>query len=438
MGAVRFFSFFSSFCINFLIIFNFTMVVGGLVYTVRRRKRASDLTLSLPEFPMLSVIVPARNEENVIRATVLSLLDQDYPEDRYELVVVNDNSTDGTGEVLRELRAKFPDRKFRVLTTDDKTGKKGKASVLNMALGECEGSVIAVYDADNTPERDALRLLVCALMQDDGIAAAAGKFRTRNRTQTLLTRLIDQETLMAQAISQAGFWSYFKTCLLPGTNFVIRRSVLEEVGGWDLKALTEDTELSMRILAAGKLIRYVPEAVSWEQEPSRFRPWLRQRTRWARGNLSLMVKNFPNLFRRNSFRLKIVEGFMIAMYFVLFFGVIVSDVLFFGNVFDLFHVPMSGAFGYMFRFSWGTQILLYFANVIMAIWQEPEERSVISLLCIPILLFGYSKLWIVVIVNAIRKIIGDEIRHREAEWDKTTHNAEAVGIESAPRDESIE
>ena len=117
-----------------------------------------------------------------------------------------------------------------------------------------------------------------------------------------------------------------------------------------------------------------------------------------------------------------------------FFGVIVSDVIFFGNVFNLFHIPMWGVIAYFYRFSWGTQILLYFANVIMAIWQEPEERSILSILLIPILLFVYSKLWIVVLANAVIKIIGDAFRHREAAWDKTVHTAEATLPGSEPQE----
>ena len=103
-----------------------------------------------------------------------------------------------------------------------------------------------------------------------------------------------------------------------------------------------------------------------------------------------------------------------------------SDVVFFGNVFNLFHIPIWGPIGYIFHFSWGAQILFYFADVIMAIWQEPEERSILSILYIPILLFVYSKLWIVVIVNTVIKIIGDVFHHREAAWDKTVHTAEAT------------
>ena len=201
-----------------MILFNFVMVIGGLVYSVRRRRASRADAPSLSDYPMVSVIVPARNEEFVIRRTVLSLLEQDYPADRYEIIVVNDNSSDGTGDVLKSVQEEFPDRAIHVITTDGTNGGRGKSNVLNMALKEALGSVISVYDADNTPEPCALRLLVCALMKNDKAVAVTGKYRTRNRKDSLLTRLIDQETLVSQAVSQAGFWAYFKISLLPGTN----------------------------------------------------------------------------------------------------------------------------------------------------------------------------------------------------------------------------
>lgn len=424
MSVFRFFAAFSSFCINFLIIFSFIMAAGGFIYTSGRRRRAKYKNKKYTEYPTVSVIVPARNEENVIRATVLSLIDQDYPNDKYEIIVVNDNSSDGTGEVLCGMQDEFPAVALRVITTDEVTGGKGKSNVLNMAVEQSSGSLIAVYDADNTPEPDTLRLLVEALMEDEKLVAATGKFRTRNRKDTLLTRFIDQETLIAQAVSQAGFWHYFKTSIIPGTNFVIRRSALDELGGWDVNALIEDTEMSFRLLAKGKLIKYIPEAVTWEQEPSRFRAWLRQRTRWARGNINLTAKSAPNLFRRCSYRFKIVELFMLSMYVMLFGGVIFSDVAFIGGIFGLFRLPPDGVFPFVYRLSWVTQIVLYLSVALIAILQEREERNAVSVLLIPLLLLVYSRLWIVIILRALFKIVRDAAGHREASWDKTEHLAE--------------
>ncbi len=424
MGALRVLAALSSFFINFMIVFNFVMVIGGVIYSTRRRRRAAAAKTELSEYPTLSVIVPARNEEFVIRATALSLLNQDYPADRYEIIIVNDNSTDGTANVLRKLQDDFPERAIRVVTTDEKTGGKGKSSVLNMAFEAASGSLVAVYDADNTPEPDALRLLVCALMKDDRLAAVTGKFRTRNRKDSLLTRLIDKETLISQSVFQSGFWQFFKASVLPGTNFVIRRSVLEEFGGWNVNALIEDTEFSYRLLAEDKLIKFIPEAVTWEQEPARFRAWLRQRNRWARGNISLVAKSAPKLFKHCSWRFKLVEAFMLSIYVMLFCGVLFSDLIFIGGLTGLIKIPMSGLLSFAYRFSWIIQLVLYFAMAVIAIWQEKEERTVSSALMIPLLLFGYAKFWIVIIICAVSKKIGDKLHHRQGSWDKTEHLAE--------------
>lgn len=425
MDVLRIVVLVTSAIIDLMIIYNFTAVVRGFIYTTRRRRTIDPDKITLEEYPMLSIIVPAHNEEGVIRPTVLSLLNQDYPQDRYELIVVDDNSSDRTGEILREMLAEFPDRNFRVLTTDENTGGTGKSRVLNMAVRHASGSVISVFDADNTPESGNLRLLVCALLEDEKIAAVSGKFRTRNKKETLLTRLVDMETLLAQAIAQAGHWASFKAGVLPGTNFVIRRSVLEEVGGWDETALTEDTEISFRILKKNYLIRFIPEAVTWEQEPAHLRPWLRQRNRWARGNMTLMLKNIPNLFRRHPIRFKIIVMFMVTMYLFLFTCVLISDTMFFGHIFGFLHIDVANkTIGAIYHYSWPVQILAYFIMTIMAVWQEKEERTFLSIILLPVLLFGYGRLWMIVIVCALARMINDAIHHRKASWDKTDHPAE--------------
>ena len=134
MDVLRIVVLVTSAIIDLMIIYNFTAVVRGFIYTTRRRRTIDPDKITLEEYPMLSIIVPAHNEEGVIRPTVLSLLNQDYPQDRYELIVVDDNSSDRTGEILREMLAEFPDRNFRVLTTDENTGGTGKSRVLNMAV----------------------------------------------------------------------------------------------------------------------------------------------------------------------------------------------------------------------------------------------------------------------------------------------------------------
>lgn len=72
--------------------------------------------------------------------------------------------------------------------------------------------------------------------------AVIGKFRIRNRNASILTRFVNIETLAYQCMNQAGRYFFFKLCTIPGTNYVIRRSIIQEIGGWDPKALSEDAE----------------------------------------------------------------------------------------------------------------------------------------------------------------------------------------------------
>lgn len=154
--------------------------------------------------PFVSILVPAHNEGIVIVKTVLSLLSFDYPQDKYEVIVINDNSSGNSSQLLGNLQDEFGKKRLKVINTDKTNGGKGKSNALNIGLKSAQGSIISIYDADNTPEAPALRILVAELLADDGLAAVIGKFRTRNKNASLLTRFINIETLSFQWMAQAG------------------------------------------------------------------------------------------------------------------------------------------------------------------------------------------------------------------------------------------
>src|SRR2546422_5361221 len=140
--------------------------------------------------------------ERVIRATVQALLKQDYCSGRLEIIVINDGSTDHTGQLVEDMMAQAPT--LKLVNIPAANGARGKARAVNEGLKVAQGDIIAVYDADNTPEPDALRLLVVQLLRHAELGAALGKFRTVNRRRNLLTRFINLETLAFQWITQAG------------------------------------------------------------------------------------------------------------------------------------------------------------------------------------------------------------------------------------------
>lgn len=396
-----------------LMFINIFLSIGGIIYMLKVNR--TDGKIPLKEYPMVSIMVPAHNESIVIRRTVLALLNFDYPEDKYEIIVINDNSTDNSAEVLKKIQENYPSRKLIVINTDHQVGGKGKSNALNIALSVAKGSVIAIYDADNTPAPDALRILVENLMSDEKLGAVIGKFRTRNRNASLLTRFVNIETLAYQCMNQAGRYYFFKLCTIPGTNFVIRRSIINQMGGWDTKALAEDTEISFRIYRMGYYIKFMPLAVTWEQEPQKLMQWFKQRTRWAKGNIYVLIKNFKYVFDENAGPMRLDAFYYALVYVLMLTSLICSDIIFVLGILGFCHVTLGGFSSLL----WGMAILLFLLNVLLTLSVEKNEFNFESALLILLMLFTYSKMWVFVVLNALVQSIQDKIYHKEVVWDKT-------------------
>lgn len=396
-----------------LMFLNIFLSIGGFLYIYKVNKTNGHIPLK--EYPMVTVMVPAHNESIVIRKTVLALLNFDYPKDRYEIIVINDNSSDNSAEVLKEIQATHPDRKLIVLNTDNKLGGKGKSNALNIALSVTSGSVIAIYDADNTPAPDALRILVENLMTDDKLGAVIGKFRTRNRNASLLTRFVNIETLAYQCMNQAGRFFFFRLCTIPGTNYVIRRSIIDQMGGWDTKALSEDTEISFRLYRMGYYIKFMPLAVTWEQEPQKLKQWFKQRTRWAKGNLYVLLKNFKYAFDKEAGPMRLDVFYYGLVYVLMLTSLVCSDTIFVLGILGLCHVTLGGFSSLL----WGMAILLFVLNVLITLAVEKNEFSFESAMLILLMLFTYSKMWVAVVLNAAYLSVQDKIFQKEVVWDKT-------------------
>lgn len=411
-----------------LMILNVILSIGGFIYYMRVEK--TDGRIPLEEYPMVSVLVPAHNESLVIVRTVRALLNFTYPKDRYEIIVINDNSTDDTAEKLEEVQREFPDRKLIVISTGPEVGGKGKSNALNIGYSVSKGEVIAVYDADNTPEPDALTILVENLMADDKLGAVIGKFRTRNRNASILSRFVNIETLTYQCMNQAGRYFFFKLCTIPGTNYVIRRSIIEEIGGWDTQALSEDTEISFRLYRMGYYIKQMPLAVTWEQEPHLLGVWFRQRTRWAKGNLYVLVKNFRYIFDRKAGPMRLDVLYYLIVYILMLSSLVISDVIFLGGILGWIHVTLGG----FSTLLWVMAILVFVFNVMLTLATEKNEFSLESALLVLLMLFTYAKLWVFVVLKAIWMSITDKLFHKEVTWDKTVRYVESVQETDADRE----
>ncbi|UQZ34028.1 glycosyl transferase family 2 [Paenibacillus sp. PK3_47] len=401
------------FCIWSLLLVNVTLIIAGYLYYIRTENEAVPEIKG--EYPFVTIMVPAHNEAVVIGKTVESLLALDYPHERYEIIVINDNSSDNSADLLANIQSKYAGRNLIIINTDQVTGGKGKSNALNIGFARSGGELIAIYDADNTPERMALKYLVAELVNDSTLGAVIGKFRTRNRDASLLTRFINIETLSFQWMAQAGRWKLFKLCTIPGTNYVMRRSIVESVGGWDVKALAEDTEISFQIYLLGYRIKFQPKSVTWEQEPQTVKVWFRQRTRWAKGNIYVIVKNIPMLFKRSAGKIRFDILYYLSIYFLLLISLITSDTLLVLHAMGYVHTTIAG----LSSFLWLLAIVLFVVGIFVTLTTEKGEMS-LSNLCIILLMYvSYCQLWMVVAANGLFTYLKDVLFKREAKWYKT-------------------
>jgi cellulose synthase/poly-beta-1,6-N-acetylglucosamine synthase-like glycosyltransferase len=398
----------------FMIAYQLLLFVTGYLYSRRNAWITPTLAPGL-KWPAVSILVPARNEARVIARTLEHLCAFDYPADRMEIIIVDDDSQDGTGAIVDELATR--DSRIRCLRVPPHLGGRGKSAALEFAVAASNNELIAIYDADNRPEPGSLRALVAILVSDPSLAATVGKFRCINRRRNVLTRFINIEGLAFQWIMQAGRWSLLGLTTLPGTNFVIWRNVLHEVGGWDKEALTEDAELTIRIYETGRRIRFVPRAITWEQEPEKLRTWFRQRTRWARGHNYVLAKHARRLLALRPRVIAMDLLYTLLLYYAVCAAILISDLFFVLAGSGLVSLHAIGPYSPI----WVLAFLLFVLEVGITLSYEEGEDSFFNLVLVVFAYFTYCQLWVVVVIRAL---IDDVVLRRKRIWAKTERFSE--------------
>lgn len=412
LSIVDYFFLFSLVSIWAILFINILLAISGYTFYLKNLDFKDE---KLEEYPFVSILVPAHNEGKVIGKTVESLLLLDYPMDKMELIVINDNSSDDSKDILQNIKNRYRNYNFTVINTDNITGGKGKSNALNIGYQRAKGEFIAIYDADNTPQKTALRYLIQTIKRDDSLGAVIGKFRTRNKHKNILTKFINIETLSFQWIAQAGRRQLLGLCTIPGTNFVLRRSTIEALGGWDTSAIAEDTEISFRIYKMGQRITYVPQSVTWEQEPETVNVWIKQRTRWVKGNIYVVVKYIKSIFKGKQNRVLFDILYFFSVYFLFLSSVVVSDIIFILSLFNIVEVTIP----FNFLIVWVLSYILFILQVSITLSMEKGEGDLENIFLVALMYFTYSQLWLLVAIKGMISYFQDVILKREAKWYKT-------------------
>ena len=283
-------------------------------------KNKEDNLPTTPHTPLVSIIIPAYNEEKVIANTIESALEINYP--NKDIIVVDDGSKDNTLQIAK----RYQDKGVKVL---HKTNG-GKASALNLALTFAKGELIAVLDADTLAGRNSLKEIVKVFENEKDIAAVAGNIKVRNK-KNWITWCQALEYVAGIQIARRAFDLFGAITIVPGALGCFRKSVLVDTGGYDKETLVEDFDTTIKILKSGMIVRGTTKSVAYTEAPDTLRDFYNQRIRWYRGNLQVVAKHRDALKNpRFGFLQKLAFPYMLIAMIVLpitGFAVLVSAIL---------------------------------------------------------------------------------------------------------------
>ena len=225
---------------------------------------------------LCSIIIPARNEESVIKRTVLECLKQTYQ--KIEVIVVCHNCSDRTYE---EANVNDP----RVKAFDLRTKEAGKGIALNFGVKNSSGNFIMVLDSDGLLTRDFIEKALPLF--DENYSAVQGRYIPSNRSFNLVTRMLALEGDLWSTPFMTIRTCIGRRCPLGGTGYIVRKDILAKVGMF-ANHLVDDYELTSRLLKKGYKIAFAPLSINYDEKPPTLDFMLRQRARWAKGFIDLL------------------------------------------------------------------------------------------------------------------------------------------------------
>ena len=302
--------FFLAFAVTYVAALAWVVVLG-------RRREGEEGEAS--EHPF-SLIVPARNEQEVLVACLESLLALDYRSDRFEILVVDDGSSDATGQIVAEFARRSPDR-VRLLQVPSEWSGRGKPSALNRAFRFLDefspfrydpNWIVGIFDADGQPDRDMLNK-ASFQFRSRSVAGVQASVRIRNRGTSWLTRMQDIEFAGFSRVTQLIRMRFANSAALGGNGQFVRASALRAAAldraegiYWNPRSLTEDLDLSARLLLLDLDLRHLHTSSVSQEGVETPKALFRQRTRWAWGSLQVFSEYVLRLkvFRATGVRLR--------------------------------------------------------------------------------------------------------------------------------------
>jgi len=266
------------------------------------RKRLFDYPKPKKQYS-ISVLVPAWNEEKTIEETIDHIFRIDYP--IKELIVLNDGSTDKTKEIVERLLKKYP--KLKLINKKN----SGKGDSLNAGLKVAKGELVVVVDADSYPDKESFKKLV-GFFDDEKVGAATCVFVPRNRNKFIEKMQVIEYNIIAFTRKLLGYVDAIY--VTPGPLAMYRKTALNKIGGFDTKNMTEDIEITWRLIQAGYKRKMCLSTNATTTVPDNLKAWYIQRRRWNVGGLQCMAKYKKTFLKKNMLGMFVLPFFILQLF----------------------------------------------------------------------------------------------------------------------------
>jgi biofilm PGA synthesis N-glycosyltransferase PgaC len=252
-------------------------------YPIIPAAKFKDIEDNIPEnkaTPLVTILVPAYNEQGVISRTLSSLINTKY--ERKEIIVIDDGSSDLTRFVAQG----YEKHGVRVVTKPN----GGKASALNYGLLFAKGDIVITIDADSMVTRDAVNRIVQAMESDPNNVAVAGNIKVLNSKSTI-TKIQELEYIMAINTIRRAFALFGAVMVIPGAFGAFKKQAVVDVGGYDTDTQTEDFDITIKLLKTRGAVSSSSTAHAYTEVPSSWKSLYKQRVRWGTGTFQTIMKH---------------------------------------------------------------------------------------------------------------------------------------------------
>ena len=263
-----------------------------MVLTTRERRKNRNIKYDdklLENAPLVSIIVPAYNEEVNAVSSLNNLLKQDYP--NFNVIFVDDGSKDETYK--RVCNALSANENIKIFTKPN----GGKASALNYGIMQTNAEYVVCIDADTKLYPNAVSLMMMHFLDKENnrnIGSVAGNVKVGNLIN-LLTKWQAIEYITSQNFDRLAFANINAITVVPGAIGAFKKAAIDEAGGFTTDTLAEDCDLTIRILKAGYTIENENNAIAMTEAPEKTRQFIKQRTRWTFGVMQTFWKHRDTL-----------------------------------------------------------------------------------------------------------------------------------------------